>query len=497
MHGTTVANDTGNFGMRGVPSLTNNPPALYESADWTDTFGNFWLFGGMNFGEYSALWKYEPTINTWTWMKGPSSKGNPGIYGIKGVCDTLNNPGARGWGALSWTDYQNNLWLFGGYKSGYGILSDLWKYNISTNCWTWMSGTDTVLSQGRFGTKGVPSINNLPPCRNETSASWLDNSGNLWMFGGLGWQPGVGYRYLNDLWKYDISSNMWTWISGDSTYNSPGNYGTKGIPSIINLPSSRGSYSHWKDLDGNFWLFGGMNYDGLFKNDLWKYDLSSNMWTWINGSNISSNGGNTGLFCINNSTNCPSSRLESKACWTDSDNNFWLFGGATSVSSINSWLNDLWHYNVQENEWTLINTGGGPSFRQGSMSFKDTNGEFWLFGGAKQGSYYYNDLWHYIRDTSCAALATFVSSSEQSCENQDCILVSPNPSNGIFNLQTNGKLNEFNVVISDVLGRKVLSKPFSNSSTIELDISDEENGFYYILVNSNGRQFSRKILLIK
>jgi hypothetical protein len=57
------------------------------------------------------------------------------------------------------------------------------------------------------------------------------------------------------LWRYN---GNWTWISGNSTINLNGNYGTKGEKSNDNIPGSRQSSSNWIDNEGNFWLFGGV-----------------------------------------------------------------------------------------------------------------------------------------------------------------------------------------------------------------------------------------------
>ena len=85
------------------------------------------------------------TGNTWTWMSGSDLKNQPGIYGTQGVADAANVPGAR-YDSTSWTGSDGNLWLFGGigydYASG-GNLNDLWRYDLETNTWTWMNGSDT------------------------------------------------------------------------------------------------------------------------------------------------------------------------------------------------------------------------------------------------------------------------------------------------------------------------------------------------------------------
>lgn len=47
--------------------------------------------------------------------------------------------------------------------------------------------------------------------------NWTDSGGNLWLFGGIGYDLTAGSRGdepLNDLWKY--SNGQWTW-EGDRT----------------------------------------------------------------------------------------------------------------------------------------------------------------------------------------------------------------------------------------------------------------------------------------
>jgi hypothetical protein len=61
---------------------------------------------------------------------------------------------------------------------------------------------------------------------------------------------------LNDLWKYD--GNYWTWMSGANVRSQNGSYGQLGIPDESNMPASRGMALGWTDLNGNFWLFGGV-----------------------------------------------------------------------------------------------------------------------------------------------------------------------------------------------------------------------------------------------
>ena len=69
---------------------------------------------------------------------------------------------------------------------------------------------------------------------------------------------------MNDLWKYSISNNSWTWISGNNTINQNGIYGIQGISSSNNIPGSRYSSISWIDsLNNNLLLFGGFGFDSV------------------------------------------------------------------------------------------------------------------------------------------------------------------------------------------------------------------------------------------
>src|SRR5689334_22892523 len=83
MKGDSVSNSQGNLGTQGISSPLNDPPNLYEACEWTDLNGNFWIFGGKNQINliYSDLYKYDPVINEWTWMKGPGITGDSGYFG--------------------------------------------------------------------------------------------------------------------------------------------------------------------------------------------------------------------------------------------------------------------------------------------------------------------------------------------------------------------------------------------------------------------------------
>ena len=217
-----------------------------------------------------------------------------------------------------------------------------------------MKGDSLGFVKGIYGTQGVSSPANKPEGRAH-AVGWVDNVGNLWLFGGHSSSTTGGVTgFFNDLWKYDPTTNEWAWINGDTTYDKIGIYGSVGMPSTNNKPGARRSSVGWKDSTGNFWLFGGDGYarngEG-FLNDLWKYSSASNVWTWISGDSLKRNSGLYGIQGTPATGNKPPGKVGAFG-FTDNDNHFWLMGGYTSRFSKVSLANDLWKYDPLLNLWS-------------------------------------------------------------------------------------------------------------------------------------------------
>ena len=419
--GDSIESQYGIYGVLGTGDVLNMPGARSSCASWKDTDGNFWLFGGYGYGAsgnrgyLDDIWKYNPTTNVWTWVKGDntSSTFTMGVYGTKGVPNSINTPGGR-YASACWVDNNGKFWLFGG--GGFGHLDDLWKYDPLINQWTWINGNKSFgYWYGVYGIQNIATPTNVPGGRNN-SCSWVDNNGNFWLFGGVGAAADCSDCLLDDLWRYDVGSKQWTWINGDSTGGQSGSYGTKGVETASNKPGARYGGVSWKDSNNNLWLFGGTGYDSgnstFYLNDLWKYSITDNQWTWIDGDNIAGQGGVYGTKGISSVNNKPGAR-EYSTSWTDDSGNFWLYGGVGELTRSNDGgqgLNDLWKYNPSENSWSWVNgdstltifgrfdTQGvsdaktQPGSRGSSDSWTDSSDDLWLFGG----DYYsgpINDLW--------------------------------------------------------------------------------------------------------
>jgi len=338
----------GIYGTMGIASASNVPGDRAAAVSWCDKNGNFWLYGGNgldslgNQADLNDLWKFDGT--NWTWMRGANTVKQASVYGTRGTVSPSNVPGARS-RATSWTDSNGGLWLFGGAYNPSPFdpsveFNDLWKFDGTH--WTWVSGSNSANQNGNYGTKWIAAASNTPGARYD-SIAWMDQSGNLWLFGGTGYDSAGNGGALNDLWKFDGTN--WTWVSGSNTVSQSGVYGTKTTASTSNSPGARRAAPGVVDNSGNFWLFGGYGLDSQgnsgYLSDLWKFDGTN--WTWIGGPDTVDQPGVYGTQSTASASNIPQPR-NNFVSWTDKNGNFWLFGGGTGYYS--DVFNDLWFFDV-------------------------------------------------------------------------------------------------------------------------------------------------------
>lgn len=401
---------SGVYGEKGIPHPDNTPSIRYGSLTWTDPDGNFWLYGDTDL-KRNDLWKFDG--EDWTWIHGGDELTGyqaPAVYGTRGVPHPDNSPGGRQHSsAATWSDAQGNLWLFGGVLTGVNnYTNDLWKFDGTS--WTWMKGSNTGDPTPVYGELGIPHPDNTPGGM-FTPYTWTDAQGDqwvlnahggerawdgdlstlshdLWKFNGDDWSwEGTSYETLHplrdtgcestqpngnpnprvfqssstdsmgkmwvfgghliggddqfaicggrltDLWSFDGSA--WTLESGSDLTDQAASYGTQGVPHPDNRPGPGLARPSWSDPDGNFWLFGGDE-----NNILWRFDGTN--WTWIRGSNAAYQPARYGTKGVSHPNNWPDARSFSNH-WTDTEGNFWLFGGAGLI-----WPhNDLWKFTTE------------------------------------------------------------------------------------------------------------------------------------------------------
>jgi hypothetical protein len=323
------------------------------------------MFGGqgydastLDFTLLNDLWEWVPGgpdangagtfTGQWIWRGGSNIGNQP---------SSSNMPGGR-WAAATYKDSVGNVWLFGGQGldsvGNTGLLGDLWKYNIASGQWTWVAGSKFASPNGVYGTKGTAAPTNAPGGR-QAAVLWVDASGNVWLFGGFGFDSaGTGApegAILNDLWEF--TGGEWTWVSGNNLANQTGVYGTQTTAAATNLPGSRWGAVGWTDAFSNLWFFGGWGYGSVttqptgFLDDIWEYQHSNGEWIWWKGtSNVNQSGSylTNGIPFVNNVAGA----RRGAAIWQPDTNGYvWVFGGEGYDSSAGSppgYLDDMWTY---------------------------------------------------------------------------------------------------------------------------------------------------------
>jgi hypothetical protein len=406
---------------------TSSPGGRKYPATWTDSNGNLWLFGGYGLTFTSGLTPPATDLNDlWEYVGTQNYNGSyQNYWNNLTVAYSGVGPAPRD-GAVTWTQpgVGGDLFLFGG-QTGTTFLNDLWRYNIAAKTWTQVSGGPN--SKGVYGTLGVAALGNIPGSR-WGATSKLDASGTVWLFGGFGYDSAGTLGLLNDLWNYNITTGLWTWVSGSNIVNQTGNYGTLGTAAASNVPGARQASMCFIDLSGNFWLFGGFDLDSKGNpdalNDLWQF--KAGQWTWMSGANVVNQTGVYGVQGVAASTNVPGARWSSGA-WTDLSGNFWIFGGEGYDSVGNGSLSDVWQYKGGQWTWVkgpasvsqggiygltpgpiiypYVGNGPGSRFAPGYWYVLDgptSASEFWMFGGegfdsaGTNGNGLLSDLWRYL-----------------------------------------------------------------------------------------------------
>jgi hypothetical protein len=298
-------NQPGVYGTQGTASASNLPGGRWGASARRDTSGNVWVFGGFGCDSTGTgcsnlllndLWKYSG--GQWTWVNGAKTGNQAGTYGTQGTAAAGNVPPGRQ-ASVAWVDNIGNFWMFGGFTSGTNGFNDLWKFDPVAQQWTWVSGSKGATSTpGNYGTQGTAAPSNVPGAR-WIPAAWSDKRGNLWLFGGQGFDA-TGTGSLGDLWEFTLDAttdpgnpatialNQWTWIKGPSAVSQPGIYGLTPTPTVwphvTSNPGTRWGPAYWTTTpaqtgEQQFWMFGGEGFDETgsagrgFKllNDLWRY----------------------------------------------------------------------------------------------------------------------------------------------------------------------------------------------------------------------------------
>eukprot|EP01122_Echinamoeba_exundans_P008555 TRINITY_DN2859_c0_g1_i1.p1 TRINITY_DN2859_c0_g1~~TRINITY_DN2859_c0_g1_i1.p1 ORF type:complete len:906 (+),score=81.47 TRINITY_DN2859_c0_g1_i1:110-2827(+) len=350
----TIGAVAGVYGPPGVSSPTATPGSRHSPVGFMDG-DEIWVFSGRGYGitnvslgELNDMWKYNVVTRLWTFIGGNNVTSGSGSYGTKGIEAPTNLPPPRVEAGSWYDDVNREFWVFAGQvgTSPTRFYNDLWRFKLSTLQWTWMGGANTTNDFGSFGDRYNRSVSWLPRSRS-APATWMDTEQRLlYLFGGYT----SAIVHSDELWTYNITDGTWGWITGTPGVGDRPANGTRGVPSTYGTPGGRHNPTSWMNAQRTeAFIYGGRatrNSETTGLDDIWKFNLLNQTWTWIDGTGLNSRppSGAIGMASANNTAG---GRSYHATFYDENTDELWLYGGENKPSSTVGFrgVSDFWYRN--------------------------------------------------------------------------------------------------------------------------------------------------------
>ena len=339
--------------------------------------------------------------------------------------------------------------LFGGDQSSRAVINELWAYNKDNSKWE----------------KYPDGIS--PQERRRHAAAVLD--GMMYIFGGEG-----ATGLLDDIWKYDPSSNTWTECTsggaslpaerkthsattvGDKIYVGGGiDIGDTAVGDFWSYDPSTGDWEILLDhpgpcaghgalpFGGDIYMFGGYGGCGYYRNDVQRYDISANNWLWVDATGTLPPG--WGYFASTPDQGATA---------------VYTFGGEDASRSS---VSQSYKFDPGTGIWTRL--ADCPAiFSHGAAAYGNTvdSISIFIFGGLDAAGEPTNDMWEYFIEYDMF-VEVELSVEETPIQKPRTFALSayPNPFNSAITIalnchsRENGNPEDVAVEIFDINGRKV------------------------------------------
>ncbi|WP_165836437.1 Kelch repeat-containing protein [Taibaiella soli] len=389
--GDTLVSKNGVYQDDGIVAIDSNVrPGSRAFSAGVMCGGKFYAFAGHGLGIAGSdtwlndLWAFDPGSANWRFLKGYANPDGYRYYPKKGVYSKYATPGPKEQ-PVTWV-CNGKLYLYGSHSTNlyetekYG--ADVWDYDPANHQWRLLRSHENVAIYNPpavCGTKGVEDSLNNPGIRAAATGFTYDN--RLFLFGGYGFDAVGNYGYLNDIWEYNVFTNNWEWVSGDSIVNTSQVTGPSGVFSSSAKPAGRTDAVSFY-VNNLFYIFGGQtNIDRA--NDLWAYNPATNEWCWFKGG-LNAQHGSYGIKGVASSTNWPGSRYGGMG-WGLNGKLYMLGGyGDDGDPQLGSYglLDDLWEYDLSSGLWKWLKGDLEFPFTQAGAGFPSIYGTMGIGSGS-------------------------------------------------------------------------------------------------------------------
>lgn len=403
-------------------------PGIREmAATWLDEEnGYLYLFGGFASAPprlLADLWRLDTQTIKWTFITGSNQSWHDVDFDT-----TLSTawPAPR-YGSATWTDrLLGRLYLFGGSGRLDQYLGDVWYFSLRDLRFVWVSGSNQTYSNGSYPAERKTFFDDrvaTPPARKLPIACYDDSTRLAFMFGGFSYSMGR-YVHLNDLWVFDLDTQLWAWWSGSNSTDPKGQYSISSneplLPGprrsigrcFLSRPQSRSSSANISDIE--LYFYGGYGFGNTtegfpgFLADLWSFSFAEDRWHWKAGPEIALQLNTEPKIynasyplIVNNGAGWASPRKDG----------FFVIGRHVFADVPTDFTPSIWFYGFETAEWSLVKTtnfsnsgnytAAGLSDSQnspGTIGFTHVwtvfNNTIFFYGGSvASGTLYSDSLW--------------------------------------------------------------------------------------------------------
>lgn len=163
------------------------------------------------------------------------------------------------------------------------------------------------------------------------------------------------------------------------------------------------------------------------------------------------------------------------------------------ITSSDKVLNDIQRFDIYRDDELIHSTSSGSVFEYidtEELEHYETY-QYYVKAVYNLNPPYASD----IISTNSNIIEVTVQPSNINQELNDELLVYPNPTNGLLTIALPATLDKGQLEISDISGRKIVSRKFEGNQKLELDLSGYKNGIYILSLTMGNQIFVEKIIL--
>lgn len=175
-----------------------------------------------------------------------------------------------------------------------------------------------------------------------------------------------GEQLLNDMWRYHIKRQTWSFIKPDHNREAYGEFvrpsARYGHAAVYVETTVLDRYTNQLVGRKYMYVYGGLSYECVTAcGDLWRYEVPWAAQRYYPTPKQGSswwNRGNHWTLLSNDTSTSPGKRYFHGMQTDYSKNVIYLFGGVSCDDSKCTYMNDVWKYYIQLNKWESVTTQG-------------------------------------------------------------------------------------------------------------------------------------------